>query len=94
MLVSMPKARAEGYLADLFAAFLATAFVLSGFLRFLTGLVGCLEGGAGSAGASRGMSLLAMGEPSPVQASHPGPAEKAPLLPWVMSWKAEAALAA
>ena len=31
--------------------------------------------------ANSGISLLAIGEPSPVQASHPGPAEKAPLLP-------------
>ena len=44
--------------------------------------------------ASRLMSFVPMGEPRPVQASQPGPAEKAPLLPWVMSWKAEAALAA
>ena len=44
--------------------------------------------------ASRLMSFVPMGEPRPVQASQPGPAEKAPLLPWVMSLKAEAALAA
>jgi hypothetical protein len=42
------------------------------------------------AGVSSGISLLAMGEPSPVQASQPGPAEKAPLLPTVMSLNAEA----
>jgi hypothetical protein len=29
-----------------------------------------------------------MGLPSPEQASQPGPAENAPLLPLVMSWKA------
>lgn len=46
------------------------------------------------AGPRRGMSLAVMGEPKPVQASQPGVAEKAPLLPWVMSLKAEAALAA
>jgi len=34
------------------------------------------------------------GDPSPEHASHPGEAEKAPLLPWVMSLKAAAALAA
>ena len=39
------------------------------------------------------MSALPMGEPRPVQASQPGPAVKAPLLPEVMSWKAAAALA-
>jgi hypothetical protein len=44
--------------------------------------------------ANSGISLLAIGEPSPVQASHPGPAEKAPLLPWVTSLNAEAAFAA
>ena len=33
------------------------------------------------AGASSGINLPAIGDPSPVQGSHPGPAEKPPLLP-------------
>jgi hypothetical protein len=40
------------------------------------------------------MMAVPMGLPRPVQASQPGPAEKAGLLPWVMSWKALAAAAA
>ena len=44
--------------------------------------------------ASRLISLVPMGEPMPVQASQPGPAEKAPLLPEVMSRKADLADAA
>ena len=43
---------------------------------------------------SNAMSFVPMGEPRPVQASQPGPAEKAPLLPEVMSRKADFALAA
>jgi hypothetical protein len=66
------------------------------FFDFFTGLVGfgdeLLE--VAVAGASRGMSLVALGEPRPVQASQPGPAEKAPLLPEVMSLNPAAALAA
>src|ERR1700733_6340140 len=62
------------------------------FFFFLEGVVGA--GGVRVAGASSGMSLLAIGEPSPVHASHPGPAEKAPLFPSVMSWNANRALAA
>jgi len=54
-------------------------FALTGFLRLLTDWVG-VDGGA-----SKGISLLAIGEPRPVQASQPGPDEKAPLLPSVMS---------
>src|SRR5271163_2033243 len=34
----------------------------------------------------RAMILEPMGEPRPVQASQPGPAEKAPLFPETMSW--------
>ena len=40
------------------------------------------------------LSLLAIGDPWPVHASQPGPAENAPLLPCVMSLNAAAALAA
>ena len=46
------------------------------------------------AGASSGISLLAIGDPRPLQASQPGPAENAPLLPCVMSLNAEADLVA
>ena len=42
---------------------------------------------------SKLISFVPMGEPRPVQASQPGPAEKAPLLPEVMSWKADLAFA-
>lgn len=84
------RARLESYRADL-AAFLNATFVLTVLLLLLTGLVGGVDG---LAGASRRMSLPAIGEPSPVQASQPGPAEKAPLLPWVMSLKSAAAFAA
>src|ERR1700691_1445587 len=42
----------------------------------------------------RVMSLEPIGEPRPVQASQPGPAENAPLFPETMSWNADAALAA
>src|ERR1019366_1215591 len=74
------------YLPDLRGTFFAALFpALPG------GLVGPL---ALVLAASSGMSLLAMGDPSPVHASHPGPAANAPLLPWVMSLNAEAALAA
>jgi len=45
------------------------------------------------AAASSGISLAALAEPRPVQASQPGPAENAPLLPTVMSLKVEAGLA-
>src|SRR5579863_1700876 len=54
---------------------------------------GCAEDLPFAAGGARsGISLAAMGDPSPVQASQPGPAEKAPLLPWVISLNAAAAL--
>jgi hypothetical protein len=43
--------------------------------------------------ARRAMSLLPMGEPKPVQASQPGPAEKAPLFPETMSLNAAAPFA-
>jgi hypothetical protein len=46
------------------------------------------------AGASSGINFAAIGDPSPLQASHPGPAEKAGLFPTVMSLNPEAALAA
>ena len=73
-------------MGHLFPFFFAADLVFAGdfFAAFLTELEL----------ASRLMSFVPMGEPRPVQASQPGPAEKAPLLPWVMSWKAEAALAA
>jgi hypothetical protein len=64
-------------------------FFLTTFAAFFAGLAFLAEAAfflaAGFAlalaGASSGINLLAMGEPSPVQASHPDPAEKAPLLP-------------
>jgi hypothetical protein len=79
--------RLEAYLPDFFAVF---------FTAFLTALAGgfAVPLTLPLAAASSGISLPAMGDPSPEHASHPGPAEKAPLLPWVMSLKAEAALAA
>src|ERR1700687_2790686 len=43
---------------------------------------------------SRGINLLAIGDRSPVPASHPGPASNAPLLPAWMSLNAALALAA
>ena len=49
---------------------------------FLTGFVGDALAGAG---ASSGISFAATGDPSPVHASQPGPAEYVPLFPWVMS---------
>jgi len=42
----------------------------------------------------RAMILEPMGEPRPVQASQPGPAENAPLFPETMSRNADAAFAA
>ena len=44
--------------------------------------------------ARSAMSLVPLGEPRPVHASQPGPAEKAPLFPETMSLNAEAAFAA
>jgi hypothetical protein len=73
----------KAYLPDFFAVFFTP--LASGFAAALA---------LALAGANRGISLPAMGDPSPEHASHPGPAEKAPLLPWVMSLNAEAALAA
>lgn len=62
-----------------FAAFLA----LTTLFALLTSLLRFLEGDfeLEFAALSRGINLLAIGDPSPVQASHPGPAENAPLLP-------------
>jgi hypothetical protein len=62
------------------------------FFFFPGGVVGVV--GFEVAGASSGMSLLAMGEPNPVHASHPEAAENAPLFPSVTSLNADAALAA
>src|ERR1035441_6545640 len=73
------------YLPDFLATF---------FCAFFTALTARFEGPFVPllASASNGMSLLVMGVPSPVQASHPEPALNAPLLPLVMSLNAEAAL--
>jgi hypothetical protein len=73
----------KAYLPDFFAVFFPA--LASGFAAALA---------LALAGASSGISLPAMGDPSPEHASHPDEAEKAPLLPWVMSLNAEAALAA
>jgi hypothetical protein len=67
------------------------AFFLAAFPAFFAGFVRLL---LAFTVASSGISLLAIGDPSPVHASHPGPAEKAPLLPTVMSLNAETAFAA
>jgi hypothetical protein len=67
------------------------AFFLAAFPAFFAGVLRLL---LAVVVASSGISLLAIGDPSPVHASHPGPAEKAPLLPTVMSLNAEAAFAA
>ena len=75
--------RLEAYLTYFFAVF---------FTALADGFTAALA--LPLAGASSGISLPAMGDPSPEHASHPGEAEKAPLLPWVMSLKAAAALAA
>ena len=55
------------FFAGFFAAFFCCCCFLPGLLR--RGVDCCDD-------------LGAMGEPRPVQASQPGPAEKAPLLPW------------
>jgi hypothetical protein len=76
-------------------------FGFFGFLGFFTGGgVGVGVGVGGGVGVGVGevagppnslISAVAIGDPSPVQASHPGPAENAPLFPEVMSLKQEAA---
>ena len=70
------------------------AYFLTGFFGFF----GFLAGGVGvtvdADPPNNLISAVAMGDPRPVQASHPGPAENAPLLPEVMSLKDEAAFAA
>lgn len=92
-----------------FANFFGAAFTLADFFFFFFFLGGGTGAGAGvgggvgvggggvgvvPAGASSGISALAFGEPCPVQASQPGPAENAGLFPSVMSLNAAAALAA
>jgi hypothetical protein len=74
--------------------FIAFAYFLTAFLVFLDSLLFAAALAFAFPGANSGISLVAFGDPSPVHASHPGPAEKAPLLPWVMSLNADAALAA
>jgi hypothetical protein len=61
-------------------------FLAAGFLPFF--LVGGVEL------PKNGINLAPMGEPRPVQASHPGPAENAPLFPETISLNAVAAFAA
>lgn len=60
-----------GFFVALVAVFLTVFFAVFLEALFLLAL----------ASASSGISLLAIGDPSPLQASHPGPAENAPLLP-------------
>jgi hypothetical protein len=54
------------------------------------GLVGVVETTPPSSWINAG----ALGDPNPVHASHPGPAENPPLFPDVMSLKLDAAFAA
>lgn len=70
------------FLVDFFLVGFLVGFGLEGFLPEVVPV------------ARSGMSVLVMGEPRPVQASHPGSALKLPLLPEVMSRKPDLALAA
>ena len=88
----MPSCTIRSYLALLLDLVLAAAAFRAVLAHLPDNLVEDLV--LALAGASSGISLLAIGDPSPAQASHPDPAEKAPLLPWVMSLNAETAFAA
>ena len=72
--------------------FLATLFFFAGRLR--TGFFPPPFFPAAVDAPRSAISLAPMGEPRPVQASQPGPAENAPLFPETMSLNAEAAFAA
>ena len=72
------------------AAFLTGAFLTVTRRFLIAGFAAAVPG----VPASTLTSAVPIGEPRPVQASQPGPALNAPLLPTVMSLKADFALAA